>query len=92
MPRSATLAAARGASFYKARVALIHSSRWLPILLIPLAACTSTPPQGGADAAQMQLEAAREVRRVCDLPAAEREAELKKIRSESDIEVFCGNE
>ena len=60
-------------------------------MLIPLAACTSAK-QRAAEEARLQKEAAQEVRRLCDLPPAEREAELEKIRKESDIVVFCGSE
>lgn len=70
---------------------MIPSYRWLLTLLLPLAACTSAGRKD-AEYAQMQKEAAREVRRICDLPPAEREAELEAVRRESGIEVFCGKE
>jgi hypothetical protein len=60
-------------------------------VLTSLVACAS-PQQKTADNAQLEKAAAQEVRRVCDLPPAEREAELQKINSESGIEVFCGSD
>lgn len=70
---------------------MIRSLPWPLALLVALAGCSNAQRQA-AENAQMQKEAAQEVRRICDLPAAEREAELEKVRSESDIVVFCGND
>lgn len=59
--------------------------------LLSLSGCASEQRKAEENA-RMQREAAQEVRRICALPAAEREAELEKVRRESDIVVFCGSE
>lgn len=71
---------------------MIPSSLWRLVLLIPLVAGCSNAQRRAAEDAKVRKETAQEVRRLCDLPQAEREAELKKIQSESDIVVLCGNE
>ena len=61
-------------------------------VLIPLAAACTDAQRKAADEALVREETAREVRRLCDLPPAERSAELDKVESESDVVVVCGNE
>lgn len=70
---------------------MIPSSVWRLAVLIPLAACSSGQRKAEEEA-QLRQETAQEVRRLCDLPTAEREAELAKVRNEADIVVFCGSD
>ena len=71
---------------------MTRSSLWRLAVLIPLAAACTDAQRKAAEEAKVRKETATEVRRLCDLPPAERAAELEKIQSESDVVVLCGNE
>lgn len=47
---------------------------------------TAPAPENGA----VKKEAAQEINRICSLPEAEREPELKKLKEESGLVLFCG--
>lgn len=57
-----------------------------------LCACTTEAHRRAAEHAAVEKEAAQEVRRICALPPAERQAELAKISKDSGIVVQCGKD
>ena len=71
---------------------MIRSSFWRLAVLLPLAAACTDAQRKAAEEDKARKETAREVRRLCDLPPAERQAELEKIQDSSDVVVLCGNE
>jgi hypothetical protein len=54
--------------------------------------CASEPQRHTQENAAIQKEAAREMRRICALPPAERDAELERIKKESGMVVQCGKD
>jgi len=54
--------------------------------------CTTPAQRKAAEKSAIEKEAAQEITRVCSLPKAEREAELKKIKEESGMVLYCGKE
>jgi hypothetical protein len=67
---------------------------WIPILaaMVMLGGCATKAQRNEAQSEAVQRETAREVRRICALPPAEREAELETIEAESGIVLHCGGE
>jgi hypothetical protein len=57
-----------------------------------LSGCSTEAHRRAAEAAAIQKEAAREIKRICALPLAERAAELERINKESGIVVQCGKD
>lgn len=66
----------------------------VPILaaMAVLGGCITEAQRREAQSEAIQKETAHEVRRICALPQAEREAELRKIETESGIVLHCGGE
>lgn len=62
----------------------------LLIAALTVSACTTAAQRRAAENAAIQKEVARETKRICTLPEAEREAELEKIKKESGIVIVCG--
>jgi hypothetical protein len=69
-----------------------RSSLWRLAVLIPLFAACTDAQRRAAEEAKVRKETATQVRRLCDLPPAQRAAELERIQNESDVVVLCGNE
>ncbi len=57
--------------------------------LCSLEACTTSAQRKAAENAAIEKQAAEEVRRICALPEVEREAEVKKIKEDSGLSVYC---
>jgi hypothetical protein len=55
-----------------------------------LAACSSAPGRPAADNSAVQADAAREVHRICALPEDQRQAEIRRIKDQSGVEISCG--
>lgn len=80
----------------------LSTSRWgfeLKLLLLPalaalgvLCGCATEAQHRATENAAVQKEAAKEIKRICALPASERAAELERINKESGIVVQCGKE
>ena len=60
------------------------------VLLLVLAACETTRERPANGNAPVEKRAATAIGRICALPKAQREAELKKIKEESGMMVYCG--
>jgi hypothetical protein len=61
-------------------------------LALALAGGCSTPAEHqSARNARIDKEAAQEINRICSLPDAQREAELKRIKDQSGMVLYCGN-
>lgn len=58
--------------------------------VLVLGACSTAAQRRAAETAEIEKEAAQEVRRICALPDSAREAEIKKIKDESGMMVDCG--
>jgi outer membrane biogenesis lipoprotein LolB len=56
-----------------------------------LLACTTAAERRAAENARIEKQAAAEINRICALPEAEREAELKKIKDQSGMVLYCGS-
>jgi hypothetical protein len=56
-----------------------------------LAACQTPAQQQETKNPEINKQAAAEINRICALPDAEREAELKKIKEQSGVVLYCGN-
>lgn len=56
-----------------------------------LLACTTPAERRAAENARVEKQAAAEINRICALPEAEREAELKKIKDQSGMVLYCGS-
>jgi len=62
-----------------------------PILLaMVLTACSTTAERGAGENTAIQKEAAQEIRRICELPEPERQAEMLRVKKESGVVVQCG--
>jgi hypothetical protein len=60
--------------------------------VIVLGACTTAAQRKAAETAEIEREAARELRRICALPESERATEIKRLEDESSMTVNCGND
>jgi hypothetical protein len=61
------------------------------LALVMLAGC-ATPAQQRTEQRNINKAAAKEINRVCALPADQRDAELKKLNDQSGVVVFCGDQ
>jgi hypothetical protein len=53
--------------------------------------CSTPAERQAAQNARIEKQAAQEINRICALPDAKREAELKKIKDQSGMVLYCGN-
>ena len=60
-------------------------------IVLALLGCTTPAQRQAAENARVEKQAAQEINRICALPEAEREAELKKIKDQSGMVLYCGN-
>jgi hypothetical protein len=58
------------------------------LCLVAIVGCTAADRKA-AENERINQQAATEVARICVLPAAEREAELKKLKEQSGMQVYC---
>jgi hypothetical protein len=59
--------------------------------LLALAGCQTPSEQQAAKNAEINKQAAAEINRICALPDVERDLELKKIKEQSGVVLYCGN-
>jgi hypothetical protein len=68
----------------------------LPILVwlavFALAGCQTAHQRKAAENAAVNKKAAEEITRVCALHGAEREAQLKKLKAASGLDLYCPSE
>jgi hypothetical protein len=68
----------------------------VPVMIVAtltlVSGCATEAQRRAAESAEVQQQAVDEMKRVCALPEAEREAELERIRTQSGIVVECGKE
>jgi hypothetical protein len=55
-----------------------------------LSGCGASGPRKAADAGRTAQKAEQKIERICALPPAERDAQLKKIEAETGVVLFCG--
>ncbi len=60
------------------------------LVLVSLAGCTTEADKRAEQRARIDKQAAAEINRICALPEDQREAELKKIKEQSGVVLFCG--
>jgi len=65
---------------------------WLAMWVLALAGCQTAQQRKAAENAAVNKQAAEEIARVCALHGAEREAELKKLKAASGLDLYCPNE
>ena len=63
---------------------------WLGLWI--LAGCQTAQQRKAAENAAVNRQAAEEIARICALHGAEREAELKKLKAASGLDLYCPNE
>ena len=63
----------------------------LLLLACTLVGCTTAAERRATENARVEKQAAAEINRICALPEAEREAELKKIKDQSGMVLYCGS-
>ena len=61
----------------------------LTLVAVLLAGCTTPAQRKAAEDADVRKQAAKEIKRICSLPEAEREAELKRIKDQSGVVITC---
>jgi len=64
----------------------------IPLAIFAIAGCGAQQHRKAAESAAIKKQAADEIRRICALHGAEREAELKKLRAASGMELYCARE
>lgn len=55
-----------------------------------LSSCGTATPRKPADAGKTTQKATQKIDRICALPPAERDAQLKKLEAETGVVLFCG--
>ena len=55
-----------------------------------LSGCGTATQRKSAEARKTTQKAVQKIDRICALPQAEREAQLKKLETESGVVLFCG--
>jgi hypothetical protein len=73
------------------RVFALLAAAGLALALAGLAACETPAERQARERARIDKEAAEEITRICALPEDQREAELKKIKEQSGMVLYCGN-
>jgi hypothetical protein len=58
--------------------------------VMTVSACATPSQRKTAENDAIQKKAAQEISRICSLPEPERDAELKKLREESGMVLYCG--
>jgi len=61
------------------------------IALAALCACQTSTQKQAAYNAELNRQAAKEIERICALHGDERAAELKKVKDQSGLELYCPN-
>jgi hypothetical protein len=69
---------------------------WLAVagvgaLLGLLAACDTPAQRQARENARIVRQGDKEIKRICALPEGQREPELKKVKEESGMVLYCGN-
>jgi hypothetical protein len=59
--------------------------------LFVLTACQTEAQRRAAENDRIEKQAAAEINRICALPEEKRDAELKKIKEQSGMVLYCGN-
>jgi hypothetical protein len=59
-------------------------------LLSALSACDAPAERQARENARIIRQGDQEIKRICALPEDQREAERKKIKAESGMELYCG--
>lgn len=62
------------------------------LAVLVVAACSTAAQRKAADIAAINKQAAQEIKRICALPEPERQAEIKRVKDESGVVVYCGKE
>jgi len=71
--------------------ALAGIAAGLLLLACTLMGCTTAAERRATENARVEKQAAAEINRICALPETEREAELKKIKDQSGMVLYCGS-
>ena len=61
----------------------------LGAVLIAVSGCETAPQKQAAHNAEVNHQASKEIERICALHGEERAAELKKIKDQSGLELYC---
>ena len=57
---------------------------------LALSGCGTATPRGALDSGKTSHKAVQKIDRICALPQAERDAQLKKLEAETGVVLFCG--
>ena len=61
----------------------------VPLAIFAFAGCETPQQRKAAEKAAINKQAAAEIARICALQGAEREAELKRFKDVSGMELYC---
>jgi hypothetical protein len=59
-------------------------------IVMAMAGCATDAQRKATEAAKVRKEAAKEIARICALPPDERDAEIKRVKEESGMAIYCG--
>jgi len=79
----------------KCRVRLVRTLSWgcaLLLVVTVFSACQTAAQKLAAHNAKVNRQASKEIERICALHGEEQAAELKKIKDESGLELYCPND
>lgn len=63
----------------------------VPCVALALVACQTPQEKKATENAEINRQAGDEIARICALHGAEREAELKKLKAASGMDLYCPN-
>jgi len=64
----------------------------IPLAILAIAGCGAQQHRKATASAAIKKQAADEITRICALHGAEREAELKKLKAASGMDLYCAHE
>ncbi len=71
---------------------MIPVSATILAAFVLLGGCSTEAQRRAAENEKIEQQAVQEMKRICALPSAEREAEIKRIKADSGIIIECGNQ
>jgi hypothetical protein len=74
------------------RVAPKYLILMIPLAILAFAGCEAPQQRNAAEKVAIKKQAAAEIARICALHGAEREAELKKLKDVSGMDLYCSGE
>ena len=74
---------------------LIHASGrvllWVAVVLPFIASCQTEAQRKAEENTRVEKQAAKEINRICALTQAQRETEVKRIKEQTGVVLYCGS-